>query len=510
MSKWDKYEVSGAQSLKDDAEERDLAKTKEPSFEEWLASKPLSALQGVTLGFADEGVSALEALGGAGSAVPFGERYERAKKDWRPIFEQSRRNAPLMNLGGAIASGVATGSLPGVLAMGAAQGVGESEAPLMSVDTAIQAAKGAGLSGLGYGAAKGIGAGLQKAAPVMQKMADEAAMRVPGFRVPDLKKFLKGDLDESLHNAAEFARSHGLAGAGKTAEDFIRGARDLRQAYGLSKEGLANELEAAGRELSGDPGGSGGRLASELYAAAREADKATTGGALARELEALAGQAASRGIPGKPGLGTLPGGHWTLRETGLEKMGYDKAARDAARAALQQAELSPKSEAAATARRIIRQIEDDQARSLSSAAGKPELFDEFLATKKAAGMAAGLDDAARSAEIREMGNRSFGLTDSILASGGAAAGHGVGGFPGAVLGAAMAGGANKLARKFGPGIATTVLDKAAKSRAVAPLGRSITGAARYMGAMANPLEELMTRKEEAKRHFLESPDEPTE
>ena len=62
-------------------------------------------------------------------------------------------------------------------------------------------------------------------------------------------------------------------------------------------------------------------------------------------------------------------------------------------------------------------------------------------------------DIANKAETRGVANRKFGLTDTVLAAGGAAAGGAIGGVPGAIAGAVAGGSANRVLRGAEPHIA---------------------------------------------------------
>lgn len=113
-------------------------------------------------------------------------------------------------------------------------------------------------------------------------------------------------------------------------------------------------------------------------------------------------------------------------------------------------------------RRALRKQLNDTVELVGKEAGNPELANELKALNKRYGNLSEISTIAKDRVSRENANRMFGLTDTILASGGAAGGfassgdgHGVeGALKGAALGAAL-GGANKLARTYGNPLVAT-------------------------------------------------------
>lgn len=192
-----------------------------------LESLGRGALQGATMGFADE------ISGGIESALT-DKTYEQARDESRRNFKQASDSNPGMYTTGQIGGGLATALIPGLgaanglrgavgagAAIGAATGLGNSEASDTqgkAVDTLTGLGIGAGGGALGYGVAKGAQKGLnfvtQKAAPAIEKMLPigkkqnaaeiEAAAKALGIKatpgMTNASERVQG-LESSLHQA---------------------------------------------------------------------------------------------------------------------------------------------------------------------------------------------------------------------------------------------------------------------------------------------------------------------
>ena len=153
-----------------------------------IDSAARGALQGATMGFADEISGATEALWNVAKGDPrtFGELYRTYRDESRKNFKTAEEANPKSYMAGNVGGAIATAAIPGMggasigkLALqGAAQGLGSSEADLTEgevgqalKDTAVGAGTGAAIGGAG----KVLSAAGQKAAPYVNKVLGKAA-----------------------------------------------------------------------------------------------------------------------------------------------------------------------------------------------------------------------------------------------------------------------------------------------------------------------------------------------
>jgi len=165
----------------------DAAAPEEPSaLEAWTRA----AHQGATFGFADEAKGALYALGDAVQGKGFD--YAKRRDEERAADEAARAAHPDLSMVASVGGTIGSSLIPGLggagkgaslvravgagAALGAAQGLGSSEADLTKGEVG-RAALDTGLGGLIGGAAGGLGHGLGKAA---EWLGDKAAGGVRG------------------------------------------------------------------------------------------------------------------------------------------------------------------------------------------------------------------------------------------------------------------------------------------------------------------------------------------
>jgi len=251
-----------------------------------LDSAARGALQGATMGFADEISGGLEALWekAKGDPTTFGELYKAKRDESRSNFKTAEEANPASYTTGQIGGAIGTAFVPGLggatlgkLALqGAAQGLGSSQADLTegdiagaARDTAIGGALGAG-AGL---AGKAISAGASKAAPylkqgmnaigdVFESGAEKLAVKATGATGAQASRFAPGAgrelLDEGLikfgDDAAKIAervgQRHDLAGKA------IGESLDTLEQRGVmgSIDNVVANLESQIDELSKTPG----------------------------------------------------------------------------------------------------------------------------------------------------------------------------------------------------------------------------------------------------------------
>lgn len=167
------------------------------------------ALQGATLGFADEASAGLGAVMqklATDDPETLAEIYRRYRNEKRAENDTARQDNPGSYLGGQVIGGLATALLPGGApstalravgvgaGYGAAGAAGASEADLTkgdikgaAVDTAIGAGAGAVAGGMGYAAAKGAGAVRNWLLP-KSKIASRAAADISSDAIPSASK----------------------------------------------------------------------------------------------------------------------------------------------------------------------------------------------------------------------------------------------------------------------------------------------------------------------------------
>jgi len=133
-----------------------------------LESATRGIVQGATAGFADEVSGGMEALWEAakGNPTTFGELYKAKRDESRANFKKAEEANPKTymagQLGGAVGTGIATGGagLGALVAQGAAQGLGSSEADLTEGEfgeALKDTATGAGTAAILGGASKAVG-----------------------------------------------------------------------------------------------------------------------------------------------------------------------------------------------------------------------------------------------------------------------------------------------------------------------------------------------------------------
>lgn len=177
----------------DSLDDRDLAQRVIDKYPQYATAVDMSgpsmaesavrgAAQGLTLGHADELTGALESL-------MTDKSYEQARDESRANYEAAHEAHPVVStiseMGGSTPAYLlgAAGGLPGMAAVGALQGEGKSDAPIISKETAINAGLGAGLNMALHGAGKWVSGKLASLAP----KAEEQAVRAIGGTANEIR-----------------------------------------------------------------------------------------------------------------------------------------------------------------------------------------------------------------------------------------------------------------------------------------------------------------------------------
>lgn len=224
--------------------------------------------QGASMGFIDEATGGLEALWekAKGDPTTFGELYKTKRDESRANYEQAQKDNPLTYGAGQIGGAIGTAFVPGLGganiaklgALGAAQGLGASEADLTEGDVTGAARDVAigGALGAGAGVAGNlISKGLSKAAPAVRnvfskgankldEVAEALAVKATGATGNQASKFAP--------NAGRELLDQKLVKFGDTAYDIAERVGQRHQTAGKVIGESLEELENRGVKASVD------------------------------------------------------------------------------------------------------------------------------------------------------------------------------------------------------------------------------------------------------------------
>jgi hypothetical protein len=225
--------------------------------------------QGVSLGFADEIAGGLEALKAklAGDATPFEELYARHRDESRAKYAEAQETNPNAYLAGELGGGAATALVPGLgaarglagavkvgAAMGAAQGLGSSEADLLkgevgqaATDAALGGVAGGAAGALGHAVSKGVGAIRNRAARGVATAVDDETARQAALVDKDIASKL-GQYRSGVQSA-----SRDLEVLGRESADLPGEVGARAREFISSPEGLAVREQVAGNKLATAP-----------------------------------------------------------------------------------------------------------------------------------------------------------------------------------------------------------------------------------------------------------------
>lgn len=215
-----------------------------------VARGVINAVNGPLLGFGDEVLGALGALGKIGNGQPFGQNYQETRDMYRGVQDQYKEDFPI----GSVATQLAT-SAPAIMANPLGKGatsiasavapktaasIGNWIAPANQVAGIVPRTVQAASSGFGYGAVSGAGESTSEtaggvAADALRNGAISAAV---GGATPGVQSVL-GAVGSNVASrvsdsvAGNFARQ-------KVAEAFMRDGRGT-----LAEQGLANPIDQA-------------------------------------------------------------------------------------------------------------------------------------------------------------------------------------------------------------------------------------------------------------------------
>lgn len=216
-----------------------------PEVPKWK-SATLGASQGASMGWGDEGSALIVALAkkmtsrGQGT---FEENYVKARDHLRAKIDEAKEANPKTYLAGEIGGGIATAPLAGegnvarLAALGAIQGLGNSEADLTkgdvlgaARDTAIGGTIGAAMKPVGWAVGKAGSAIKNMINPEwLEELAQSRAAKALGYTKAMLKK--PGAIPRSREVGQEML-DKGVIKWNSSADDMSEGATDLLETKG--------------------------------------------------------------------------------------------------------------------------------------------------------------------------------------------------------------------------------------------------------------------------------------
>lgn len=210
----------------------------------WFASLARGALQGATMGFADE-------IAGGAEALFTDKSYEQARNESRANFKEAADANPLANTIGQVGGGLATAILPaGAIVKGTGfaahalrgagagilSGIGSSEGG--SVKEIVQDAAESGLVGGAFGGALGGGAAkLLKGA--QGRVDDRLIQSITGGRATTAGKKIYQNADSVVSTAKEF----GLDRVARDPKALLEATETARQQVGQRIGGIYEEAD---------------------------------------------------------------------------------------------------------------------------------------------------------------------------------------------------------------------------------------------------------------------------
>lgn len=432
-----------------------------------LESLARGGAQGITLGFADEltgaGETGVDVLKGDTSISDIVSDYLKHRGESRENYHAAKAANPGtymvgQGVGGAITALAAPElSIGKMAALGAIQGVGESDAPIASVDTAKQAA----LSGIIAG---GVGAAAKGVSKVLNpETLDEVAMSSGQRAVGFTKKMLKNDMQQAqAKDATRLALDHEVLKPFASIEGMQDATESISKNAG-SKMGEFLDGQSAGQRAPLKAGSAPTIREQFLFDPQKAIDelhglrpKGLNMGDNA-DINAIIDKAVdtvkARGTlnaKGKYALRPIP---WEdARELKTQIQGMANWDTGASRAVNDM----KKALGGRIRDNFMSQLEEN-----ASARGAGEGFEEFAGNVKTYGSAATLQDALHNRFSSVAGNQTVGLRDAMAAAGELA-------HSGNPIAAAAVGGASKAWNRFGDSTISWSADRLSKAIKTSP------------------------------------------
>lgn len=460
-----------------------------------LESGVRGAAQGASFGFAPAITGALEAtpqalgaLAGNNSLADILATYRKGRDESKANYDAAASANPKMSLAGGLVGGLApallSGGVSGAATLGSALKTGAGIGGLSGLGNAVSsgadletgakdviegAGTGAALGGLLHGA----GSLLSGAPAALESTANERALKATGMMKPQLKNLKMQDLKANAYKASQAA-----PGVEPEVQDTVQKMGDLllkKNPYQDTPVVTAGSTPEVILERTSDLADKSGKDIASILSSMDSQYNAGNPGIVANfpsptamsseiENQLLKPIMVNGKIPplAEPAANTVQKIMDTVNGYGNNPIPFEKAQE--LKQLIQnltnyEAEGSANNQLLRRAGGIINKNIEDSADSVVTAAGTPEVFDQFKMAKDLYRTAKTSEQAALGKSASNMVNRDFGITDYMSAAAGAAA-HGT---PAGL--AAMAG--NKLARTYGnPTIATTAKLAAKGSQAL--------------------------------------------
>lgn len=405
------------------------------------------AAQGATFGFADEISGAAEALWEKAKGDPalFGRLYEKYRDESRAEFKRAKEENPKSFLAGEVTGAIGTALVPGLggasaaklAGIGAATGLGNSEAEDVegiAIDTAIGGAAGLALGKAGEYAGKALTKVGHKVGEKTGEWANKAAARALGAERGTIKKIGQ----DRVMDAGEYALKNKLLSPLTNVDDIITKNESAKAGAMAARKAAYDKIDDAGASTFNP------------LEVATEVEKKVLGGKnlayddvkeLSKVLEPQLSNILSRG-DGNISMATA--------QELVESLGK-KAKFDASRSTVQ-------NQVAKDVYHIVRDAINKSASEGSEKVKVSGIKSAIEGANKQYSLGKVAGDLLKNKQAREQGNNFIGLTDIITGSGAL----GYGGMTGDWETAAALVVAKKTLQKYGAQNAALGLDKISK------------------------------------------------
>lgn len=443
--------------------DEDMAKMETSAKVSPLESGVRGAADMATLGFADEGTGAAQALleKVKGNPSKLSELYEKYRNESRKNYETAEKANPKSYMAGQVVGGVGASFIPGLNAgagaglartagkmalQGGITGLGKSEADPLSMqtakDVALGTAGGAAGGAVGYGAGKAVGAGanaVKEALPKMgekaRKLAEYLSARALGAERGTIKKLG----EQKVLGAGGQALDEGVVRPFSSSEGMLARNTDVKSRAGKGMEEVYKAIDEKGASTF-NPLDTAVKVEKEVGPFWRSPINAGE----TRQFENTLNSVLMRGDKNIP-----------LAEAQLLK-------EEIAKTANWRNTLNPtdKEKMARDAYKAISESIDTATEQGAKDIGSEGLLNKLTQSKKLYSGAKTADELLQNKIARDQGNKMIGLTDTVAGAGGVATGN-----PMTAL-KLIAG--KKIAERFGPQTAAVGANAVSKILKSAP------------------------------------------
>lgn len=425
----------------------------EPEKTSMLESGARGLLQGVSLGFSDEIIGALE------SALT-NKTYKQARDESRANNERAERDNPGTYMTGEIGGGVATAFVPGVglagntlkgaVGLGAAAGLGNSKSDLTKGEVGgalLDTATGATLGAAGHGIGKGVGKIYDKVMP--ENISSKVSGKLAGFAEDKAEEALNPTLSQMERVLERDGSNVGrrLLDEGVLVDKTMGIPHPARPKAIFDKTDVLTKKY--GKEIGQQLDDVQEAMLPDFRIPAKDIELRIKQDVVAPNIQTPAWKGA-KAVNDEAEMISSWGKDYTLRELNQLKAQYGARIKDWG-----SENLSDK----ALYQDMYDSINDLIEESLEKRAG-PEALAKFKASKKQYGELEAAEKIAKKSSARDAKNNDFGLTSYMVGAGALASGN-------PVSALAVAGG-REGSRRYGDASLALVADKVSKMVAKAP------------------------------------------